>query len=273
MKKDIFRQVAVGITYVYMLAVNVLAITLPLNNVSTKVISDSFKAAFVPAGYVFGVIWGLIYIALLGFTIYHSLPSKKDDTRMRSIGWWFALSNILNGSWIFFWHYGYNNWLLLGSLVVMLGLFATLIYIYLKLNIGREKFTTTEKWLVTIPFSIYLGWISIATIANITDFLIFLGWRGEFQISTLTISEGMWAVGLLLAGLAIAFLMMLLRNDTAYLLVFVWAFTGIGVQWLNGSNHATLRWSAFIAAGLALLFAVYTLLPKKQRERARKSRK
>ncbi len=259
MKKDIFRQIGVIISFVYMLAVNSLANILPLNNISTGNISNSFNAVFVPAGYVFAI-WGLIYIALLGVTVYHSLPAKRADNKMRAIGWWLALSNILNGTWIFFWHYGHNNLLFIGTLVIMLGLFSTLMNIYLTLDIGRMKFNIAEKWLVAIPFSIYLGWISIATIANITDLLIFLHWNG------FNVSADLWAMGLLAAGLVISFLMTILRKDAAFLLVFVWAFTGIGINWLTSNEHARVRLAAFIAAGMIALFTVYALIPAKPKK-------
>jgi hypothetical protein len=253
-----------------MLVVNALANILPFNGISTGAVSDSFNAVFVPAGYVFAI-WGLIYIVLLGVTVYHSLPSKRNDPKMRSIGWWFALSNILNGAWIFFWHFGYNNLMFIGTLVIMLGLFATLMYIYLKLNIGKAKFSMTEKWLVAIPFSIYFGWISIATIANIVDILIFFNWNG-FNIiwKESNITGGFWAIVLLAVGVVIAFLMMLFRRDTAYLLVFVWAFTGIAMKWLNKTDHKSVVISAFIAAGLIFLFAIFTLLPLKLQKSSNK---
>ncbi len=248
MNKDILRQWTVIITTAFALVVNGLANALPLNGRQTGEISDSFNVIFVPAGYVFSI-WGLIYIALAAYTFYQALPAQRANPRLRSTGWWVAASNIFNSAWIFFWHYG----LFAATLIAMLGILTSLIIVYLRLDIGRAHFTNIERLAVAMPFSIYLGWITVATIANVTAVLADLGWRGG------GISEATWAVILLAAGVIIAALMAFTRSDSAYLLVLVWAFTGIAVRW---PDLPAVNTAGFTAAALVLvLLAVSRVIP------------
>jgi hypothetical protein len=249
MKKDITRQVLVVITFLFMLTANGLAVALPLNGQTSGAISDSFKVIFVPAGYVFSI-WGLIYLLLIGFTIYQALPAQRENPLLQKVGFLVALSNMLNGVWIFFWHYNLFVW----TMVIMLGLLATLIAIFLRLEIGKRKFSTVEKWLVSIPFSVYLGWITVATIANATALLKYLGWSGW------GIDAQVWTIILLGAGVIISAMMSFNRKDIAYALVLVWAFTGIAVKWLG--VYPAVVVSAFVAVGFVLLFLVIARLRK-----------
>lgn len=246
MKRDTFRQAAVIITTLYALVLNGLADTLPINGRNTAQISNSFKVDFVPAGYVFSI-WGIIYIGLLAFTIYHSLPAQRANPRLRQIGWLVALSSLANGTWILFWHYGHITL----TLLTMLVLLACLILIYLRLKIGQVKFTTAELWCVSIPVSVYLGWITVATIANVEDELANQGWNG-FGISAVT-----WTVILLIVGVILAAVVAYTRRDMAYLLVLVWAFAGISANW---PGKPVLDSAGFIAAGLVLVLLVASRL-------------
>src|SRR5512141_2232641 len=173
MSKDTTRQLANILSVALALTVNILASALPLNGQNTGEISDRFKVYFVPAGYVFAI-WGVIYIGWMVFTIFQFLPSQKESPRLRRLGYLFAVSNLFNAAWLFCWHYN-----LFGlSVLVMLALLGLLIASYRALNVQQTVASTAEKWCVDYPFSTYLGWISVATIANITDYLYFIGWDG-----------------------------------------------------------------------------------------------
>ncbi len=241
MKKDLFRQILIVITFLFTITANGLANALPLNGQTTGTISDSFNVVFVPAGYVFSI-WGIIYLLLAGYTLYQALPSQRENPSLRRIGFLAALSNVLNGAWIFFWHFNLYVW----TMVIMLALLATLIAIYLRLGIGTQKFTTTEKWLVSVPFSVYLGWITVATIANATALLKYSGWSGW------GLDGQAWTVILLIAGVVISAAISLRHRDIGYALVLVWAFTGIAVKWLGVYPAVVI--SAFVAVGFVLLF-------------------
>lgn len=201
------------------LAVNGMAEAIPLNGQNTGAISDRFLVYFVPAGYVFAI-WGVIYLGWIAFVIYQALPGQRDNRRLQRIGWLFALSCVANAMWLFLWHYNYFAM----TVVVMVALLLLLSAIYLRLNIGRSAVTQAEKWCVDIPFSIYLGWISVATIANIADLLYYWNWD-DFGIS-----PQVWAVAMLVAASGISLAIALTRADISFLCVMVWSFVGIAIK-------------------------------------------
>jgi benzodiazapine receptor len=227
------------------LVVNGLANALPFNDLTTGEVSDRFDVYFVPAGYVFGI-WGLIYVALAAFAIYQVLPAQRDNPRLARVGYLFAASCAANVAWLFFWHYELFAW----TMVAMIALLILLIAIYLRLGVGREQVSARERWLVQVPFSIYLGWITVATIANATSLLDYLRWGGW------GIAAETWTVIMLVAACAIALAMALTRRDVAYLLVLVWAFAGIGVKHAATPIVAAAAWGAAAFAGLLLVVSI-----------------
>ena len=250
--KRILNLIAVLVT----LFVNGLANALPLNGQTTGAISDRFPVLFTPAGYVFSI-WGLIYIALLAFAIYQALPSQRANPRLERIGWWFALSCLFNCAWIFLWQY--NIFPL--TLVAMLGLLVSLLTIYLHLNgkPGAGPVSTAELWLVNVPFSIYLGWISVATIANFAVVLNYTGWNAT-DMTAVILTLIMLAVG---AGLAIA--MTIVRHEIAYPLVLVWAYLGIWVKQTPGNPLVGMV--ALLGGGAILLtLGIYRLRRQRAKE-------
>src|SRR5512135_1223892 len=246
MMKDITRQISVVVTTLITLVVNGLANALPLNGQNTGQISDRFNVYFVPAGYVFSI-WGLIYIGLIAYAIYQVLPSQRENPRLRDTGWWIALGGFANSAWIFLWHY--NQFPL--TLVAMLVLLATLIVTYLRLGVGRTAITSGEKWAVHLPFSIYLGWITVATVANITDVLDFLKWN-RFGIA-----PEIWMSIVLVAVLAIAVVMSFTRRDVAYAAVLLWALAGISVKQASVPAVVIPTWITFSLVALTLAAALF----------------
>lgn len=242
MNKDKLRQVIVVVFVIATIVVNGLATALPLNEQTTGEISDRFQVYFVPAGYVFSI-WGLIYLGLGAYAIYQALPARSDNPRLKRIGYFFVLSSLANIAWIFLWHY--EQFPL--TLVAMLTLLVSLIIIYLRLEIGRARVPASERWFVQIPFSIYLGWITVATIANATSLLDYLNWGGW------GIRPEVWAVIMLIAGLVIGSAVSLTRGDVAYMLVLIWAFVGIAVKHQGTALVATTAW---ITSGLVLVMLV-----------------
>jgi hypothetical protein len=242
MNSDKLRQAIIIVMVIATIVVNGLATALPLNGQTTGEISDRFQVFFVPAGYVFSI-WGLIYLGLGAYAIYQALPTHADNPRLRRIAVPFFIGSLANIAWIFLWHY--EQFPL--TLAAMVTLLVSLIVTYLRLEIGRAKVPTAERWLVQIPFSIYLGWITVATIANVTSLLDFLKWSGW------GIRPEVWAVIMLIAGLAIASAVSLTRGDVAYMLVLIWAFVGIAVKHQGTALVATTAW---ITSGLVLLMLV-----------------
>ncbi|MGQ9554157.1 MAG: tryptophan-rich sensory protein [Anaerolineae bacterium] len=243
MNKDTLRQVANVAALVVTLVVNALANALPLNGQTTGEISDRFRVLFVPAGYVFSI-WGLIYLGLIAFTIYQALPGQRENPRLHRIGYLFALASLANSVWIFLWHY--EAFIL--TVIAMLTLLLSLIAIYLRLDIGRARVSAIENWVVNIPFSIYLGWITVATVANVTAVLAYLNWNG------FGISQTAWAVAMLVIAAGIAFAMVAVRSDLAYVLVIIWAFVGIAVK--QAATSAVAITVALLIVALALVVGV-----------------
>jgi len=244
--RDILRQGIVVIAVIATLVMNGLANALPLNGQTTGEISDRFQVYFVPAGYVFSI-WGLIYVGLILYAIYQVLPAQRDNPRLRATGYLFTLSCLANIVWLVLWHYEF----FLLTLVAMGALLLLLIAIYLRLGIGQVAVSTAERWLVQLTFSIYLGWISVATIANVTSVLDYLNWGGW------GLSPEIWTVIMLLAGVGLAFGMAFTRGDVAYGLVIIWAYAGIAVKHSGTPGVATAAW---IAVGLVVLAVVIGLL-------------
>jgi hypothetical protein len=252
MSKDSFRQLANILSTALALTVNILASALPLNGQNTGEISDRFKVYFVPAGYVFAI-WGIIYIGWIAFSIYQARPAQRQNPRLRNLGYLYALSGVFNAAWLFCWHY--NQFGL--SVLVMLGLLLLLIASYLRLDVARTSVSATENWSVDIPFSVYLGWISVATIANISDYLYLIQWDG-FGLAPQT-----WAAIMIVVASVLGILMTATRRDSAYNFVLAWSFAGIAIKQAGVPLVSNTAW---IAAALALGLAIFSIL---QRRRAR----
>ena len=248
--KDILRQISVIVTILVTLVVNVLADALPINGLGTGQISDRFHVYFVPAGYVFSI-WGLIYLGLIAFAIFQALPSQRENPHLRQTGWWIALGGLANIAWIFLWHY--EQFPL--TVIAMLVLLGTLILTYLRLGIGRSVVSATEKWTVRLPFSIYLGWITVATVANITELLDYHNWNG------FGIAPELWMGIVLVAVLVIAVLMNFNRRDVAYAAVILWALAGISVKHAGVLAVTIPTWITFGLVALSLVLAY--ILPGK----------
>jgi hypothetical protein len=245
MSKDTIRQYTNLLSVILALTVNILASTLPLNGQNTGEISDRFQVYFVPAGYVFAI-WGVIYLGWIAFTIFQFQPAQKQNARLRRLGYLFAISNLANAAWLFCWHY--NQFGL--SVLVMLALLGLLIAIYLRLDVNRERVTRREYWSVDVLFSVYLGWITVATVANITDWLYLVEWNG------FGIPAQIWAVIMLVVASLLGLAMALTRRDVGYLSVLVWAFVGIAVK---QTPAPVVVISAWATAALMLGLVIFSL--------------
>jgi hypothetical protein len=243
--KNTVRQISVVLVTLITIVINILANALPINGLNTGQISDTFKVYFVPAGYVFSI-WGIIYIGLIAYAVYQALPSQRANPRMQATGWWVALGGLANSAWIFLWQYEHFVW----TVAAMLILLASLIVVYLRLGIGHTKVSTGETWAVRIPFSIYLGWITVATVADISDVLWFVKWN-QFGISAAA-----WMVVILGAVLIIAGLMNFLRRDVAYALVILWALAGITVRFPQAGIVTIATWVTFGLVAASLIAAL-----------------
>jgi benzodiazapine receptor len=230
--------------------VNGLASSLALNGRTTAEVSDQYFTLVTPAGYVFSI-WGVIYVLLLAFVVFQALPSQREKPFLRQINVLFILSSVFNVVWLFLWHYDQ----IVLSVVLMFALLATLIAVYLRL--GRDKITVTVKKrvFVHLPFSVYLGWITVASIANVASALVAVGWD-EFGLAS-----DVWAVLVIAVALLITLGVIATRRDVAYSLVLVWALVGIAVNQSAYQNVvlASLIGAVTIAVALVAVLAVSKL--------------
>jgi len=244
------------VAFVITVIVNGLAgSTTLLGGVNTAEISDLNPTLITPAGYVFSI-WGIIYVLLGLFVIFQALPSQKEKEYQKQIGWLFVLSSIINIVWLFLWQYK----LLSASLILMFLLLATLVLIYTRLGIGKSQVTLQEKLSIHTPFSVYLGWITIATIANVSVTMVSANWDG------FGINSEIWATLVVIVALLITLLVLSTRRDIAYSLVIIWALIGIAVKQSENQNIVTLTEATAIIVFLALVGIILLSKLKKQKK-------
>jgi hypothetical protein len=246
------------LTFLGMITVNALANILPLNGISTGEISDSYPNLFAPAAPTFAI-WGLIYLLLALYTLYllGLFRGRKpaNETLLRRTGLVFIVINLLNAAWIFSWHYELIPLSMLLMVLLLLCLIDITLIIRAQKPVGREKF------FVRLPFSVYFGWITVATIANATVLLVSLGWNG------FGLSESFWTILVLAVGVLIGAVTTLRLKDAAYGLVLVWAYTGILYKHISPGGFDGQYPGVIAAAGIGILLfaaAVIYVLAKKR---------
>lgn len=223
------------VLFAVMILMNYLANALPLNNKTTGEISDMYPNLFVPAGVTFSI-WGVIYLLLLGYCIVQFTGSNQIT--IYSISRLFAATCIFNSLWIFAWHYQ----LLPLSLIIMLCLLITLIAINLRI-------TDLKPGLIKASFGVYLGWICIATIANVTTLLVAYGWSG------FGVPEETWTIIMISAGTFIVALSVLNMKNPFIGLAVIWAFSGIIIK--RQDDYRSIVITAIIAI---LVISVITVI-------------
>ncbi|TRO53230.1 hypothetical protein E2P71_06500 [Candidatus Bathyarchaeota archaeon] len=235
-------RIANIIGFLTVIIVNGAANALPLNGVTTAELSDKYGNLFTPAGYVFAI-WGVIYLLLAAFSYYQY---RAEDELHEKIGWYFVLSCIFNSVWIFLWHYEY----IALSVFAMTGLLFSLIMIYQRLDIGQTIVPRDRLIMVNTTFSVYLGWITVAPIANVAALLVALGWDA-YNITAIYITAALILIALLLGVIYIY-----TRGDIAYAAVLIWALIGIAVKQMN-------TWLLPYVAGFSVVIMVVVIILKK----------
>jgi hypothetical protein len=232
------------------IAINALANILPINGLNTGEISDRYPVLFTPAGYVFSI-WGVIYIALIGFSIFQLQAKQINNPLLKATRIPYLLSCLLNSLWIFAWH----NLQMAIAWLLIVGVFLSLARIYWQIHQQSGSFSNAERWLVVIPFSIYFGWLTVATVANTTILLYDLQWNG------FGIAAAIWCVLILFVATSIALYTAFPRRDTVYLGVLVWAFAGIAVQ--QAGKTPMVVYTAAVLAIIIAVFAVWLRVGKR----------
>jgi hypothetical protein len=240
-RPDRLRQIVTIVAFIVTLAINGAANAVPINGQTTAEISDRFQVYVTPAGYVFAI-WGVIYVGLAAFTIFQAI--RGAHPLVRRVGWLPAISGVLNTAWLLLFQYEF----FVLTVPVMVALLLTLIVIHLRLWNARDELDAAAFWAIRIPFSIYLGWITVATIANIAQTLASLGF------DAFGIMPELVAAAVLALGLAIAARFVWRFRDAAYGLVIVWAYAGIVVK---EAETAIVPWVA--GSGALLIVALVAI--------------
>lgn len=250
----------VFITFIVMVTVNALSVLLPLNGITPGEVSDFYPNLFAPAGITFSI-WSLIYLLLAAHTLYQvglfrSRKKKVNDELLRKTGIVFSVSSLVNAAWIFSWHYR----IIPLSMVLMVCLLICLIDMAVIIN--TQSLSPREKLLIRLPFSVYFGWITVATIANATALLVSLGWNG------FGIPESIWTIIILAVGALIGTATLLRFKSIAYGLVLIWAYTGILIKHTTasgfGGQYPGVIFTTSICMALFALAIIYTLVKKPQ---------
>ena len=211
-----FKQFLVIIATIGVIIINYFAGVGYINGVTPEVISDKYPTFVTPSGYAFAI-WSLIYLGLIAFSIFQALPSQTDNPRFRSIRTVYIANCAANCFWLYLWHYDS----ILSSLAVMFFLLTTLVLINVNL---RNTQSMAETWLARIPFSLYFGWVTVATILNFSIALVFLG-VNTTEANSIILSS-ILIVAATVLGILIRFKLALF----AYPLAIAWALTAIAVK-------------------------------------------
>ncbi len=222
--QDSIRQLATLVTIVVAFVVNVSSNIFPLNGLSIGAISNTvFKdVLIIPANYAF-VVWGLIYLGLFVLAIYQVLPQQKQDADLRKIGYLLVIAAVFQSIWV----YLFLLRLFAFSVVAMFGILVPLMVTYHILGIGKKRVSNRRKLCLHIPVSIYLAWISVATVVNVACALYFYGWNAW------GINSQVWTIIMLVIATIIAAVIVFRYKDIAYAGVTFWALIAIAIKHSN----------------------------------------
>ncbi len=253
MKKSNLIKIISTVMYLGMIIVNFLANTLPFNNRTTGQISGLYPNLFTPAPITFSI-WGLIYLALAVYLLYQwgiFKKNKNNNKLFENINTYFIIGSLANISWIFCWHHDFIGLSVIAIVVLLLSLIKVV-------NIlKKEKFSLSEKFLISFPFSIYFAWIVIATIANITVFLVSINWNGFGLV------DEYWTIIMLLVGTIIGLIKTIKDKNLFYNLVFAWAYYGIWLKYMSNNdyinNYPSLIIATILCIAIFLIFEAFLI--------------
>ncbi|MCC5658471.1 tryptophan-rich sensory protein [Nostoc sp. XA010] len=251
--RDFWRQLVTLAAIFGAFIINVVSNIFPLNGLSIGEISNTlFKnVLIIPANYAFAI-WGLIYLGLFAFGVYQALPEQRDEPDLRKTGYLLVIACVAQSIWV----YLFLSRLFALSVIAMLLILLPLIGVYLRLEIGKSRVPRLKKWCIHFPISIYLGWISVATIVNVASALYFHGWNGW------GISAVIWTLVMVFIATAVAAVIVIQRRDIAYTGVILWALVAIAIK---HSDNSMLRNTVLVLAiVLALTATISSLRPQQE---------
>ena len=231
------------LAFVAMIVVNALANILPINGLNTKEVSDLYPSLFTPAGITFSI-WSVIYISLLSFLVVSWM--RMDDPFIKELLPWFTVSCILNMCWILAWHYLQPAM----SVAIMMTLLVVLIRIFVKLD--RQAFDrVTDRIFLLLPFTLYLAWICVATIANVSALLVAIEWNGAF------LNDEGWTVVMMIVAALLAVKITIDYRTPFFSIVVMWALLGIHLRW-RGREHISIFYVSLMLITALVLVVLYS---------------
>ena len=246
------RRWGVVALYLVTVFVNYASTVFLFGDSDTGDVSDKYSTLFTPAGYAFSI-WGLIYLALGVYVFYQAFWARPDQNLYDRLAPWLMVNLLFNSLWLPTFQYE----LIALSVLFMLVILGTLVQLQIILT-QDTTLPARERAGVRVPFSLYLGWISVATITNLAVFVKYSGWEIPDA------SESTWVVIMAVVGALLAFLVARATRDWIYPLVFVWAYVAIAVK--QSDNELIYPVALGLAAALAVLSAV-TLVRNQKKER------
>lgn len=239
-------QISNGVALVSTVIINYLSNTGAINNLTIGEVSRDLHSLFTPAGYAFAI-WGFIYLLLLGFIFYQGrslFVPVRDDEFVLKIGWWFVISCVANCAWVFLWIYGYTG---LSCVFIFLLLFSLLKIV---MNNDMELWDAPISVIAFLwwPFVFYSGWVTVASIANVSSYLTKIEWSG------FGMSEEAWTIFMIIVALIINLIVTWTRNMREFALVGAWAL--IAISYTNFEPEVTI---AYVAGGAALVLIASSL--------------
>ncbi len=256
MQNDRLRQFLVVFSIVSLIVMNYLSNAGAFGGKTNGEISDKYHTLITPAGYAFSI-WGLIFLGLLAFAIYQALPSQRTNPRFRAVGWWVVLNAFCNAIWSPL----FNNERIGLALLVILVMLFSLVIIEQRLlerqpvpliatdpdaTLPESAASAMETWLARIPFSIYFGWLTIATILNVAVYL------KATDFSLMGLSEQTWAIAMLIVGVLVGAIVFNRFRSIAYILVFTWAYIAIAAEQTGYKIQLVAGAGAVVAVVLAI---------------------
>ncbi len=230
------------------LSVNVLSNFFPPQGLNIGQIANTILQGvqILPANYAFAI-WGLIYVGLIAYGIYQLRPPHRENSTIRQVNTFLIIACLAQIIWV----YLFTLRLFWPSVLAMLAILLPLIGAYLKLNIGSDRASSQHKWMVQAPFSLYLGWISVATIVNVASALYISRWNGW------GITAQNWTVIMLVVGAVVAAIVAFQRSDVTFTTVFIWAYVAIALRQLDNP----IIWLTAVAAAIILaVLLVFSLM-------------
>ncbi|MBI9014356.1 MAG: tryptophan-rich sensory protein [Clostridiales bacterium] len=243
MYKKMMRHMTL-ITYLIMIFINGLSIILPINNIGIDEISELYDNLFIPAGFTFSI-WGLIYILLGVYIVFqYKNMNSKNESIITSVNKRFILTSIANVLWILCWHYDK----ILLSFFLMIIILMCLGSVIISLN--REHVSKRENWFITLPFSVYFGWITVATITNATALFISIGVEGFSPIAPVI------TILIIIIGLIIGLITTYKFKLMGYGIVIIWAYLGILIRHISKMGFNALYPEVIVATVVSIIIMI-----------------